>query len=353
MNVVYEDRKLHNDGIFDSLLGYKEWFHYEGLFFVDGTPLTFVLGFPQSFTGLGALGWISFEGNQYSLAGNTQDKDHDGFFDLETRAEYKQIQKDDRKGYDLTYKAGSGQEETYTGHIVGIFPKYTFDITTPECDLDITMDIDSPETSVAQTEVFKWMPFGKRIASWFHSGDMTVSLKGTIRGRSVTATGSRNKGWYERMWSKVTVLWPSTWFWFMIHLDNGAVFDLYIAKSLGIRVSSFDECWLYKDGTFHTFTDYDAHIPENVEKAIAVGDYSKIIGECITCGGKEKETGDWFQVEAAVCDFRQYEYHDYTADINYTNFIFETEGEASINGDSVAMKGRGAAEWAPMRYWWI
>lgn len=351
MNVPYEDRKLHNDGIFDSLLGYKEWFHYQGTFFVGEKPLTFVMGFPQSFTGLGVLGWVSFDNRQFSLAGNLEDEDHDGFFDLKTRAHYRKIQKNGKKGYNLRYEGGPNPEETYKGNVEGIFPELTIDITTPDCDFVISMDINSPQTSVAQTEVFKQMPFRKRIASWFHSGDTTASVKGTIQDTDVTTTSNRNRGWYERMWSKVTVLWPSEWFWFMIHLDNGAVFDLYIATSMGLRVHSFDECWLYENGTFHRFTHYDGHVPENLGRAIAIQDYSEIIGERITCKGKEKDSS--FQVDATITDFRQYEFHNYSANINYTNFIFETEGEAIIGGNTIDMKGRGVAEWAPMKYWWI
>ncbi len=346
MNVAYEDSKLHNDGIFDSLMGYKEWFHYQGTFSVNGNPLTFVMGFPKSYTGMGVFGWISFEGKQYSLAGNTKDVDHDGFHELETTAEFGTLQ----KGYTLTYEAGSTPEDTYKGHIEGVFPKYTIDVKTPDLDLVITMEINSPQISVAEREIFEWIPFNKRFASWFHSGDITASLKGTLQGKKVEAD-AKSRGWYERMWSKVMVLWPSEWFWFMVHLDNEAVFDLYVAKSIGIRVPPLDECWLYVKGVFHEFSCYNADFPRSLRDAMKKKEYSEVIGKCITCKGKNG--GNSFEVKATITDFRQYEFQNYSADIKYTNFIFDTEGEAQINGNTIDMKGQGAAEWAPIRYWWL
>ena len=85
MDVAYEDGRLHDDGIF-GLAGYREWFHYVGTFSVSGKPLTFMLGFPRSREGTGALGWVWFNGKQYSLAGN-KDTDVNRFFDLKARAD--------------------------------------------------------------------------------------------------------------------------------------------------------------------------------------------------------------------------------------------------------------------------
>lgn len=348
MDVAYEDRKLHNDGIFDTLMGYKEWFHYQGTFSVHGDPLTFVLGFPKSYTGMGAFGWISYEGNQYSLAGNTKDVDHDGFYDLETTAAFKQLH--DKKGYTLQYETGSTPEK-YKGFIEGVFPRYTIDVKTPDLDLVITMEINSPQTSVAEKKVFEWMPCNKRFASWFHSGDITISLAGTVSGSKIDVGAEESRGWYERMWSKVVVLWPSEWFWFMVHLDNGDVFDLYIAKTMDTTVHPLDECWLYDKGIFYEFFRYNAHFPRELEEAIKKRKYSEIIGKCITCRGENEENS--FEVRATITDFRQYEFNDYSANIKYTNFLFDTEGEAVIDGKTVDMKGQGAAERAPMLYWWL
>ncbi len=347
MDVVKEDKKLHDDGIFGKLMGYKEWFHYLGIFWVNGEPLTFMLGTPMSFTGRGAFGWISYKGNQYSLAGN-KDTDKNGFFDLQ------RIQvpfEPTETGYQLWYIAEPDIGAVYKGVITGAFPDYTFTMKTPDINTEITMRIEVPRHSVYQKEVFEWMPDEKRLASWFHSGDVTASITGTIGGKDVTSTDERNRGWYERMWSKVVVLWPSDWLWFMVHLDNGAVFDLYQAKTIDMCVHPLDECWVYQDQIFHEFPQYTIALPRDLEKAIENKDYNSILDKCIRCEGKNKENS--FTIDATVTDFRQYEFHDYSANIKYINFMFETAGEAVIDGSSIDMKGRGAAEWAPILYWWV
>jgi hypothetical protein len=346
MDVAYEDRKLHDDGIFDGLMGYKEWIHYQGTFFVNGKPLALVMGFPRSYTGMGAFGWISFDGNQYSLAGN-KDTDKNGFFDLQRIPVHFSPSE---PGYILQYTAEPEPHKVYDGTMRGAFPDYAIEVKTPDLDITIELSINSSE-SIYQKEVFQWMPFKKRVASWFHSGDVAASLKGTIAGRPVTTDINKNRGWYERMWSKVVVLWPSEWLWFMAHLDNGAVFDLYTAKSAGMRMHPLDECWLYDTEVFHEFSHYEAEFPEDLKGAIQKRDYSEIVGKCIVCRGKNG--GNSFDITATVTDFRQYEFRDYTADIKYTNFIFETDGKALIDGNAIDMKGRGAAERAPIKYWWL
>ncbi|KYK35296.1 MAG: hypothetical protein HXS46_11715 [Theionarchaea archaeon] len=347
MDVAYEDRKLHDDGICDGLMGYKEWFHYEGDFFVDEKPLTFVLGFVGSYPGWGALGWISYDNRKYSLAGNIKDKDHDGFYELQT-LDFGFTPRE--TGYTLRYTAKPEPSRIYTGTVNGEYPHYTIGIQTPSIDVEVEMTIKS-NTSVAQREIFPWMPCEKRIASWFHSGDITTSIKGILADQDITSASKKNRGWYERTWSKVIILWPSEWFFFMTHLDNGAVLDVYIVKSLGIQIHPLDECWLYQQQTFYTFSDYWAQFPETLEEAIKQREYSRIIGEKIRCGGKNGR--DSFSVEATITDFRRYEFVDYYANIKYTNFVFETEGEALIDGNTIDMKGRGIAEWAPMKYWWL
>jgi hypothetical protein len=348
MNVAYEDKKLHNDGIFDSLMGYKEWFHYLGAFSVKGKPLTFMLGFPMSYTGMGAFGWISFDKKQYSLAGNLKDVNNDGFYELQRFPVHFESSK---TGYTLEYVAEPEPGKEYRGVIKGDYPHYTFDMKTPDISIIIKMTINEPQKSVFEKEVFEWMPFNKRLASWFHSGDVTISLKGTIGKDTVETGAEKSRGWYERMWSKVVVLWPSEWLWFMTHLDSGAVFDLYTAVSLGIRVHPLDECWLYKKGVFHEFSDYKAEFEKGLKEALKKKKFKDAIGKHIYCTGKEGE--DSFNITATITDFRQYEFQDYSACIKYTNFVFETEGEAVINGDTQNMKGRGSAEWAPMKYWWL
>lgn len=347
MDIKYEDKKLHDDGIFDSLMGYKEWFHFLGTFFVDETPLSFMLGFPRSFTGMGAFGWIAFRKKQYSLVGNP-DQDKDGFFDLQRIPVKVQTRK---AGYELWYIAEPQPRRIYHGIITGEFPHYTLDIETPEIDIEMDMKIKLNPYSIATKEVFHWMPFDKRIASWFHSGDVTASLKGTIKGEDVTTSNRKNRGWYERMWSKIPVLWPSKWLWFMSHLDTGAVLDLYIATTLGIRVPVFNECWLYINGKFHPFREYTAEFPHTLETAIGEKRFLDILGERIHCKGYDKDNS--FDITAEITDFRQYEFCDYSARVKYTNFFFETTGTAVIDGATMDLKGRGAAERAPMLYWWL
>ncbi len=342
MNIAHEDEKLHDDGIFDGLMGYKEWFHYLGTFYVSGNPLNFMLGFPCSYPGMGALGWISFEGNQYALAGNTTN--HNGFFEVETHAEFQQLS----PGYRIEYPEKPASGSTYTGNVTGKYPDYAITIKTPQLDLEIKMSISSP-ASVTYRIPFEWLPLGERIAAWFHSGDITTSIKGTVLGKDITSTSSKNTGWYERNWAKIP-LPPSEWFWLMAHLDNGAVFDLLIESALGMRVHALDECWLYNHGGFHEFYNYQAQIPDSIKKATKTG-YSKIIGECIKCYGKTG--GNSFQLKATVTDFRRYEYCSYYAHIKWTNLILETEGKAIIDGSTIDMTGSGKAEIAPILYWWL
>ena len=342
MNVAYEDKKLHNDGIFNGFMGYKEWVHFLGTFAVNGDILTFMLGFVGSHPGWGVLGWISYKGKQYSLDGNV-DKDSNGFYEITTRARIDI----ETTGYKITYPETSSPGTQYRGEVTGEFPQYMITVNTPDVDVEVTMKIDSLH-SIYQRELHPWIQGG-----WFHSGDISTSLKGTIGGYAVTSESS--KGWYERNWSKIPVFWPSEWFWFMSHLDNEAVFNLLIETSLGIRVPILDECWLYLEGTFHEFPDYNAHFPEHLTKAIQRKDYADLLGECITCEGNNKNTGknDSFELAATITGLRQYEFRDYYADIKWTNFLFETEGEAVIEGTSIDMKGGGKSERAPIRYWWL
>ncbi len=342
MDVKCEDKKLHNDGIFDGFMGYREWFHYLCTFPVDGIPLTFMLGFVGSFLGWGTVGWISFNGKQYSLDGNTEDKDYDKFFDITTKAEVEQLD----LGYKIEYpkKTKDSTENAYTGWVEGNFPGYSMGVKTPELDISVTMTINKPTASIYQRTLSPWVSGG-----WFHSGDVAASLKGTIEGRTVASES--NKGWYERNWSKIPILWPSKWFWLVTHLDDGAVFDLLIETSMGVRIPFLDECWLYKGDTFHKFSDYQARSCETLEKAIGRKDYSKIVGECFTCNKKNKENS--FKMTATITDFRQYEFRNYYAYIKWTNFLFETEGEARIDGKSLDLIGRGKAESAPIWYWWL
>ncbi|MBU7015197.1 MAG: hypothetical protein HXS52_03600 [Theionarchaea archaeon] len=347
MEVKDEDKKLHDDGILDSLMGYKEWFHFLGTFFVDETPLSFMLGFPRSFTGMGAFGWIAFQKNQYSLVGNP-DQDKDGFFDLQRIPVKFQTT---TSGYELWYVAEPQPRNIYHGIIEGNYPHYALEIETPQVDIKMTMDIELDPCSVTTKEVFSWMPFEKRIASWFHSGDITMSLKGTVRGEDVTTSSRKNRGWYERMWSKIPVCWPSEWLWIMSHPETGAVLDLYIATSLGIRVRPLDECWLYINGKFHPFREYTAEFPRTLETAIREKKYPDIIGKEIHCEGRDGDNS--FDLTAEITDFRQYEYKDYSARVKYVNFFFDTTGEAVIDGTATTLNGKGAAERAPMLYWWI
>lgn len=121
MDIQHEDAKLHDDGIFDGFIGYKEWFHYEGTFFVDGIPLTFVLGFPRSCPGAGVVGWISYktpqsEKHQFSLDGNPPDNSIPGFFKLETRAH---IQPNPPHQYTIQYQNDKSKTPDFHGSVIG------------------------------------------------------------------------------------------------------------------------------------------------------------------------------------------------------------------------------------------
>lgn len=338
MDVAYEDKKLHNDGIFDSLMGYKEWFHYMATFSVDGKPLSFVLGFPKSLPGMGALGWISFDKNQYSLAGNPEKPGSPKFFKLETRGKFAEHE----KGYTIEYPKTSGE---YRGHIKGVYPEYTIAIQTPELDITVTLRIDEPEKSVYTRKLCPWMSGG-----WFHSGDITAMLEGVVQGKEFKKGSVKGRGWYERNWAHVPVPLPASWFWFATHIETGEVFNLLIEKFLWKRVHYLDECWLYKKGTFYPFSDYKARSSDVLERAVEKRDYSSIIGEHIYCEGKNGENS--FRLTATVTDFRQYEYLDVCSNVKWMNPIIETEGEAHIEGESIDMKGRGVAEQASILYWW-
>ncbi len=337
IDVPYEDRKLHNDGILDSLMGYKEWFHYMGTFFVNENRLTFVVGFPSYLCGMGALGWISFNKKQYSFAGNPQIPGHYGFFDLTVHAEFNKS----KNGYLIEYPKAS-PNSGYTGHVNGKFPDYTITVTTPELEVTISMHINSPKESVYTRNLCPWL-----IGGWFHSGDVTCLLEGTINGQNLGPV--KGRGWYERNWAHIP-LPPASWFWFMTHLENGDVFDLLVEKSMGIRIHYLDECWLYQNRTFCEIPYYEATIPEKVKRAIQKRDYSQIIEKKITCRGRTNT--ETFNVTATITDFRQYEFCNCCASIKWANFIIETEGEAHINGKDIDMKGWGAAEYAPILYWW-
>lgn len=344
MNVSYEDEKLHNDGIFDGLIGYKEWFHYVGTYYVDGDVLDFMLGFPVSLPGMGALGWISYKGNQYSLAGNTDCCRE--YFNVKTRATFE----GPLPGYKIDYPNPPGAP--YTGWIEGEYPDYTINVETPDVDVRISMRINLPDPSLPHTSVmcrrpFAWLPLGDKISGWFHSGDVTTAITGTVAGEDVTTTHSR--GWYERNWAKLPIPAPAEWFWLMTHLDNGAVFDLLIEKFLDTQIHHLDECWLYHNGTFHEFSNYWANVPSNVKTCIRKG-YSPVAGECITCGGKD---GDSFRLTATITDVRQYIACSYYVWIKWTNFILKTDGEAVIDGAPMSLKGHGRAEIARIFYWWL
>lgn len=332
MDVAYEDGRLHDDGIFGRA-GYREWFHYVGTFSVGGKPLTFMLGFPRSREGTGALGWVCFNGKQYSLAGN-KNTGVDKLFDLEARAHVNTA----TPGYVITYpEVTSG----FTGSIQGIFPDYTIQVHTPNLTIEICMTINSLH-SVVQRDLSPWIDGG-----WFHSGDITASLTGTIEGNSITANS--NKCWYERNWSKIPLFGPCEWFWFITYLDTGEVFNLLIEKTLSIRVPFLDECWLYQGGTFYTFPRYTARLSRELRKALHKRDFLKIVNEHITCEGKKGKNS--FNIQATITDFRQYEFRNWYAHVTWTNFIIETEVTAHINGTTLDMKGRGMSEKTPIQFW--
>lgn len=337
MDIKYEDKKLHKDGILRGLFGYKEWFHFAGNLTVRGKPLTFMIGFPKSLPGMGALGWVSFDGAQYSLAGN-KDQTKDNFFNVTTHAEFSPTS----SGYCLKYPVSPSDTKTgYTGTIIGDYPKYTLDCKTPDLDIMIEMSILA-EKSVIEKELFLWMPDQKRVASWFHSGDITVTLEGTLNQETLSCQG---KGWYERMWSKVMVLWPSEWLFFMAHLDTGGVFDLLCEKTLGKQIRLLNECWLYH-GNLVKFPHYWIKFPESLN------DYHDYIGKKITCRGYNN-SGDSFEIIATITDFRQYKARRYYSNMKWLNYICEIEGEAEIKGKTVDLAGRAYAEKAPIKYWWL
>lgn len=147
-------------------------------------------------------------------------------------------------------------------------PHYIITITTPELELTITMDYHLP--SVVARE-----PCCRFIGGWFHTGKVRASITGKIEGTPINA--HTHMGWYERNWSKLPVFWPSQWLWFMTHLDNGGVFDILEISTMGVRVPSLNECWLYMDNTLYDFPFYWIHFPERLEKAIIEKDYSTIV----------------------------------------------------------------------------
>ncbi len=372
MDVQYEDTKLHDDGILDGFIGYKEWFHYEGTFFVDGIPLTFVIGFPRSCGGAGVIGWISYKSpqsgkTQFSLDENPPDEDNEGFFKLETRANirpkpsealyiitYPRTKKDSPDNGDSYPKNDKNSDpDVYEGTVTGQWPNkkengnpcYTITVKTPDLRLTITMDYN-PHSVIAQE------PCCHLVGGWFHTGKVNASITGKIEGNPIDA--HTQMAWYERNWSKLPVFWPSQWLWFMAHLDNGSVFDSLEISTMGVRVPYFNECWLYLDETLYEFPHYWVHFPETVEEAIREKDYSRIVKEkkeCITCGGRNEENS--FLLQAAIVDFRQYTVQKIYASINWTNFILEITGKAIINGDTILLNGRGVAERTPMCYWWL
>lgn len=336
---VFEDRKLHNDGVFDSLMGYKEWFHFQGAISIDGNPLSFMLGFARSLPAMGALGWITYKGKQYSLDGNPEKPGHPGFYELKTHADFEPLP----NGYIIEYPKDSTSAD-YKGSVKGTLPHYTIDVKTPDISVDISMTIKSPEKSVISRNL---CPLA--VGGWFHSGD--ISLNGTISGRSLTSDSGTFRGWYERNWANVPDFWPSQWRWLMTHLENGGVLDLLIITTLGVRIHYLDECWLYWQEKFCRFSDYQVQFSEKMKKALKEERYSDVIGECITCEGRGGE--DSFRMEVHVTDFRQYHLHSWYGNIKWANFVVETDGEAVVDRNALDMKGRGSAENALMKYWWI
>lgn len=340
MNYQQEDSTLHNKGICNGYCGYKEWFHYETEILVDEDPLTMVLGGVKSHPACGCLGWLSFHGTQYSLAGNPADPSHKGFYVLNTRGKihsYPHL-------YTLTYASGS------TGSVEGTFPSYALSLATPQLDLQVTLNINTPQKSIASRTLSPWLSGG-----WFHSGDVSVTLEGDISGESVFSHDRRNRGWYERNWSKLPVFWPSEWFFMMIHLDNGAVLDLYRITSLKIPVHFFDECWIYTDETFTPFTSYDAHIPPSLYEALKKKDYFSVLKNEITAQGTHETHShtDSFSLTATITDFRQYAVHTYYSHIAWSNFFIQTTGEAQVQGTPMDMSGRGIVELCQVKYWWL
>jgi hypothetical protein len=343
MDIPYEDKKIHRYGIgiLDNLLGYKEWFHYAATFLVNGKQLYCVLGFPLASHLEGVLGWISFDGIQYSLAGNPGIPGHPGFFHLKKHAEIQEH----KKYYTIAYPEDSQRGSGYTGTIKGEFPCYQIIIETPQLNVTIEMSInpeDSPEKSVCTRSVRPLL-----CGAWFHSGDITVSLKGHINQEEIDTKG---KGWYERNWVHVPIPIPAQWFWFLTFPESGGAFDLLIEGLRHWRFHYLDECWLYWKGKFNEFHDYTACFSDSLKKAVNNRDLSGIIGEHIYCKGKNEK--NWFDITAEVTDFRQYEYRGCSGRVNWMNPLIKTEGEAYIDGESINMKGVGLSEKADIPYWW-
>jgi hypothetical protein len=340
MNYRREDSTLHTAGICNGYCGYKEWFHYETEVYVEDDLLTMVLGGVASHPACGCLGWLSFRGTQYSLAGNPADPAHKGFFTLNTHAVI--------HPYPHRYTMTFSSETESTGSVEGTYPSYVLSLLAPHIDLQVGMKIQTLEQSIASRTLSPWMSGG-----WFHSGDVAVTLEGTISGKSVSSHDDRNRGWYERNWSTLPVFWPSEWFFLMIHLDNGAVLDLYRITSLRIPVHFFDECWIYSQQAFTPFTSYRVHIPSSLYNAIRKKDYSSIFKNTITAQGTDALSDNSFSFQAHITDFRHYAVQKYYAHIGWSNFCIRTTGEATVQGAPMDMSGRGIAELCSVKYWWL
>ena len=341
MDIPREDKRLHKYGILDSLLGYKEWFHYTGTFMVDGKRLAFVLGSPMTSKLEGILGWISFDGKQYSLAGNPEMPGNPKFFRLERYAEFKDHKKE---YYTITYPRKPDPGSKYTGTVKGEFPHYQITTEAPELNLTIEMRINpenSPEKSVCTRSVRPLL-----CGAWFHSGDIAVSLKGRINEKEIETEG---KGWYERNWVHVPIPIPAQWFWFLTFPESGGAFDLLIERLCGWRIHYLDECWLYWKGKFHEFHEYTACISKCLKEAVKKRKYSDTIEKRICCKGENGE--NWFDITAEVTDFRQYEYRSLCGRVKWMNPLIKTEGEAYIDGESINMEGSGFSEQADIGYW--
>ena len=340
MDVASEDWQIHGNGC-----GYREWFHYVATFFVNGTPLTFMLGFPQAREKMGALGWISFHGKQYSLAGNTA-INKNGYYELKTHADFKPLS----PGYKITYprKEGKNTENdvtVYSGTVHGRFPDYQIEVNTPELHLNIALSINSRD-SVFTKNLSPLINGG-----WFHSGDVTASLEGTIAEKKVVSHSTN--GWYERNWSKIPLIVPCEWFWLNTHLDKGGEFNLLVEKALDIRIPLLDECWLYKKGVFHEIFDYNYSFSTSLKRALRTNNNTTIKNEKITCKGKNKNP---FNMTAFIIDFRQYTFKpldesSFRARVTWTNFSVRTEGSIKMDGTTVDMSGQGFAERAFIWYW--
>jgi hypothetical protein len=340
MDVAHEDWQIHGDGC-----GCREWFHYVATFFVNGTPLTFMLGFPRAREEMGALGWISFDGKQYSLAGNTA-MNKDGCYELKTHADFNLFS----PGYMITYPKKEREDTRkdsiiYSGTVHGHFPDYQIEVNTPELHINIALSINSRD-SVFTRDLSPWIKGG-----WFHSGDVTASLEGTIAGKKVVS--HTDMGWYERNWSKFPVIVPCEWFWLNTRLDKGGEFNLLVEKALDIRIPLLDECWLFYGGTFHEISDYQYNFSDPLKRALRNKNHTKIKDGKITCKGKNKNP---FNMTAFITDFRQYTFKNsdessFRARVTWTNFSVRTEGSTEMDGTTVDMNGQGFAERALIWYW--